>query len=178
MCRECDNSQMSVERFTSQTGSELTEEIARLLADAIAGNRLREAVEHDPQLRAWLDAQPDPCERCAERPSRYAVKERYVEDHLCEECMQSDMANIDEGLGELYRYSGLEDASQYIPITETETCGNIREGEAGLCGRPASYARITFVTDLVCDVNCEGPSEEKLKELEANPFRGRIDRAR
>src|SRR5438045_1471523 len=130
MCRECYNSQMSVEPLNQSTGSELTEEIARLLEDAIAGDRLREAMEHDPRLRAWLDAQPDPCERCDERPSQYAVKERYVEDHLCEECMQSDMANIDEGLGELYRYSGLEDASQYVPISEAEKCGNIRESEA------------------------------------------------
>jgi hypothetical protein len=75
-------------------------------------------------------------------PAGYQIKERYVEDHLCEQHVQTEALSLADGLmGNMH----------LIRLSEGETLNEITEPTACYrCGNPAKYARITMTTTYLC----------------------------
>ena len=99
-----------------------------------------------------------PDSRSCDGPAIYAMNERYVEDHLCEQCLDVKNQALDAGLGNLYREAGLQQAVDFLPIPGSDAhancstiVGNPLMGETmTVCGRSANYAAVVWDQYTCC----------------------------
>ena len=83
----------------------------------------------------------------------YIVHFRDKEEHLCADCVATDNADLDTGLGTVYRAIGVQDGIDFLPIAEGELCQRIvglRGEEPIRCGKPASYVSMVIDHVRVC----------------------------
>ena len=93
-----------------------------------------------------------PDSRTCDGPAIYAINERRVEDHLCQQCLDVKDQAPDTGLGDFYREAGLQQAGDFLPIPGSDAhakCSNVvgdpLKGETmTVCGRPANYAAMVW----------------------------------
>jgi len=75
-------------------------------------------------------------------PATCRVFTRYAEEHLCEAHMEEDCEDLDNGLGEFLRETGLLVSSDYLPIHELTKCDR--------CERAASHAKMVVDEHYLC----------------------------
>jgi hypothetical protein len=85
---------------------------------------------------------PDESTEICGAPAIYQLKERYVDDHFCEEHGREIAGMLSEGLMEVLQESGTSDGETLREIVEAAVCVD--------CGKPAKYAEITMTTTLFC----------------------------
>lgn len=90
----------------------------------------------------------------------YRVRDRHVEDHVCDEHTKEGIAALHSGLGDFQRSFGLQMACEFLPIGPGETCdqavGNPLLGESmERCGAPATHAKVVVEEDILCAEHAE-----------------------
>lgn len=75
-------------------------------------------------------------------PAVYQLKERYVEDHFCEQHGQKEALTLADGLTENMQLIALSEGETLKEITEPTACYR--------CGNSAKYAQITLTTTYLC----------------------------
>ena len=98
---------------------------------------LEEEVAEDEDLDA-LDLLEDGCGK----PATCRIFSRYAEEHLCTDHMEEDNEELETGLGDFLRESGLLVASDYLPIHEPTRCDR--------CERSASHAKMVVDEHYLC----------------------------
>ena len=126
--------------------------------------------EHCGKLRTWFEkidkSEGYGCEHMGDessdielcgQPATVLMKERYVEDHLCEEHVALENKDLDEGLGDFMRSFGLQESCDYIPIVSEESCGyvDLQSASKGKdlmpCGKKATHAKVVIDGTTLCE---------------------------
>ncbi|MHC4470795.1 MAG: hypothetical protein ACYTDY_09600 [Planctomycetota bacterium] len=89
-----------------------------------------------------VEEEEDPWFGGCPEPATCRVFTRYAEEHLCTAHMEEDCEELEEGLGDFLRESGLLVASDYLPIHEPTQCER--------CDRSASHAKMVVDEHYVC----------------------------
>ena len=53
-------------------------------------------------------------------PATRVVREKFVEDHLCNEHVDQASVDLGRGVGDLYRSFGLQQSVDYLPIRDSQ----------------------------------------------------------
>lgn len=127
--------------------------------------------EHCKRYQKWgtplneeeLDGEEGPCEWIGEETEGFAtcedpvsciVYDRYVEEHLCEQHVASENADLDAGLGDFLRTFGMQESCDFLPITQEETCEHVDnplDENWVQCGRRATHAKVVVQPSALCD---------------------------
>ena len=90
-------------------------------------------------------------------PATRVVREKFVEDHLCNEHVDQENADLDCGVGDLYRSFGLQQSVAYLPIRDSQCpcsgyLGNpLQGGPMTKCLNPATHAKMVIENYTYCE---------------------------
>ena len=106
--------------------------------------------EDDPGFCEWPSEE---CEECPEQPEH--ILSEWIGDHLCEEHMREINQALDEGLGMLYRATGFQLATDFLPMSDATRCeqwiGNPLLGEEMTpCPNPARWVKLDLEESAFC----------------------------
>ncbi len=92
----------------------------------------------------------DESESLCGRPAFFALKFRYLDEHLCEEHMREEANELKEGLMDFQESLGLSTGVAIKEIEPGERCGHAALPDLEECGHPARYAMINTALSYFC----------------------------
>lgn len=98
----------------------------------------------------WSDEFGNDCQSQA----THVLRERYVDEHLCEEHGRELAQALGEGLMELLQQTGVSEGETLKPISPGQAVCDSRSlipPGSDKCKRPAVYANVTFAETPLCD---------------------------
>jgi len=106
-----------------------------------------------PASKGTVDC--DLCEVSVKGTARFEVSEYSFQRHLCEAHMKELRQDLDDGLAEMWKESGLQEATDFLPIKQAAPCGFLTPEEARKeqgqpCGGPAQFAELGVSLTPMC----------------------------